>query len=252
MKVFSSISRKIKNIEPVHWMIIGVAVVVGLIFSFQYISAPATNLTVVYDDLPETSKAAVRKKYKEAAQMGETDQNMRLSARVVEASGIVNALLVYSLAQHFVENKGVPANASDLLNGFQDSELRPPFVQKINSSGHIITARGAYFVTYNAKPLTVSLLASGDDYKRDGAIFVLRAPDETARYYADREKIKSAAYASLFVAPEQSDGAIPAPFALAQDFLRAGWSVEPLRLNDISSDKLDAVNQMLDKYGDAK
>lgn len=242
IKIFSKFYQ---SLEPIHLLFAAVGLFVLIFFVFQYNYSSKSDLAVNYSDTPEKKEIKRKKDRLEAARLGETDPNTQLTARVTEANGIANGLLQFCLHRYFVLNKSVPANLNELLTEFQTSELKPPFVQKTTETGGLLTGRGSYFVRYSPKPLMISILGSGSDSRRDGAVFVLRTPDASAQPIADRDGIKAATLTTLYVAPDAPNGVIPQPFAVSSEFQNAGWTIEPLRLTDVTPDKLEAVNRML-------
>lgn len=73
----------------------------------------------------------------------------------------------------------------------------------------------------------------------------MRTPDNSYQLGLKEGQTKTALLATLYVAPAVKDGILPPPFAIADEYRKSGWTVEPLRLADVSADKLNQINQML-------
>ena len=243
-------AAKLKSIEPVHLMLLGISLVVAVFFGIQYINTPESKISLYYDDEVSNVKdlSTVKSASSEAARIGEDDPNVRLSMRFFEANGIANGLLHFCLYNYFTQNQRIPSNTINLLNEFLTSDLKPPYVLNIDENGRFITRRGVYFVQYRPNPFSIAVLSSGENSDEDGGVFLLRMPDYAAnQIYKDKLDTPFVDLATVYVAPDKDTAKIPNFFSEANHFVELGWRIEPLRMTDVSAEKLEAVKKLLER-----
>lgn len=247
-------SSRLSRIEPHFFILFGVGIVVLSVFFIGYIRNSGDNERTVYNVEYETATdfdnlQNQRRNKAESAKLGDSDPSVKMSNRVVEANAIALALLQYILHKKIVEEKDVPG-LYELIAGFEKSDIVPPGITVIptapNSTvSRFFSSRGVYFIRYQPSPLVVEVLSSGKT-AADGEVFVLRSPDNSALAVAQQNVLKSAYWATLYVAPMTNPNAvIPAAFSSPQIYRDAGWSLEPLRVSDLSGDKLNAIEKLL-------
>ncbi len=245
---FNAFGKKIKNIEPHHLILLGIAVVFFLLYLFNSAGTSRINYKVNYEESPLGQLRKKKANEDKNLRMGENDPHARLASRVLEANAITLGLLQYTVYQKVVERNEIN-DIELLMRGFAVSDLKPPSTNvlmpvKKSLYGTIMTSRGAYYIRYQPKPLVIEVLSSGSN-SSDGAVFVIRAPDNAALPVAEQNNIKSAAWATLYVSPELESASIPPAFSAPDVYQTAGWSVEPLRVSDISAEKLEAIKKLL-------
>lgn len=193
----------------------------------------------------------------ESIRLGETDSNLRLAERIREGSSIAIGLGWFVLGERVGDAPTTTRDIGELMENFARSSLLPPGCQVLSpiskpDYGLIQTPRGLYFIRYRASPVAIEVLASGNKGSADGAAFVFRVPDRMASEYLASQPnqssgVKSAGgWASLYLAPENQNAYIPAPFAPGEAYLNTGWKPEPMRVEDFTPEKLAELQNFLE------
>lgn len=193
----------------------------------------------------------------ESIRLGETDSNLRLAERLREGSSIAIGLGWFLLGERVGDAPKITRDVSEMMENFSHSPLLPPgchVLVPVNKTdyGLIETGRGIYFIRYRSSPVAIEVLASGNKGGADGAAFVVRVPDRWASEYLASQPMNAAGaksaggWASLYIAPENFNAYIPAPFAAGESYLNTGWKPEPMRIDDFSPEKLAELQNFLE------
>lgn len=206
---------------------------------------------LVYQNLSSEQRRQAEK-MPEIAKVGEDDTSFRLSERIREASAVGLGLSMYLVHERISDNRVL--TLQQMMSEFSKSDLLPPaavvlFPDRQTDYGIVKTALGAYFVRYSPAPLKIEILSSGFQGLGDGATFIIRLPDTSAaslRVTANSPKVTSAgAWATLFLAPENENHYIPAPFSPVQTFAAMNWQITPLQQTELSPAKVQELNTFL-------
>lgn len=200
----------------------------------------------------------------ESIRLGETDSNLRLAERIREGSSIAIGLSWFVLSERVSDAPKTTSDIGELMENFSRSPLLPPgchvlFPVSKPDYGLIETPRGLYFIRYRANPVAIEVLATGNKGSADGAVFVFRVPDRMASEYLANQpnqtsgvKESAGGWASLYIAPENKNAYIPAPFAPGDAYLNTGWKPEPMRIDKFTPEKLAELQNFLESPAKGK
>lgn len=254
-KLLKSISRFAGAFRPEPYQVVVIVFLIIVIGSFfarvRRGDDDALNASVLYkDDVAAQQEKQRKQNKKEFYQTGEYDANLKYAERVREASAISLGLSIFLLRERLMEQK-TSVSINDILTRFESHELKPPGVKNQPTAnadyGLLRTSRGLYLLRYRAKPFVLEVLACGTNGMSDGAIFVLRVPDQARTQIVGGDSTQVvASWAVLYVAPENNRAAwIPPAFSPPETFVNTGWRMEPLQANDVSPDRLAELNRYL-------
>jgi hypothetical protein len=184
---------------------------------------------------------------------GDDSARERYSERLRDASQLAVALGLYTVRERTGSNRVLP-NIEAVVDGLQKSPLMPPgftaervvkFAGGRDPRGEFVTATGAYYVTYRARPLAFEILAAGERGAADGAVFVVRFPDPAGTIQtAAQSPPAPGSFATVFVAPERN-AVVPAPFSPADVYRAAGWGQEPLHATPVTPAEAAEISRFL-------
>ena len=165
---------------------------------------------------------------------GAQDPSARYAERLRDATALTMSLSLYVLNERITNNHLVPT-ANVALDGLSKSPLMPPGLSVASSFGVVKSSMGLYYVRYRSTPFGVEVMAVGPQGLLDGPVFVVRVSGSQAtQNTATGEQGQGAA---LFVSPN-SDAPVPTPFAPSVEYLKAGWTQEPLRSTPLTPQQL--------------
>lgn len=252
--IFKSISRFAAGFRPEPYQVVVMVLLVVVVGSFilrvRQGEGEGLDASVLYnDDNPANQEKQKKQAKKEFYQTGEYDANLKYAERVREASAISLGLSLFLLRERIMEQK-TSASINDILARFDTHELKPPGVRVQSNSGAdyglVRSTRGVYLLRYRAKPFVLEVLACGTNGMSDGAIFLLRVPDQARAQIVGGDSTQVvASWAVLYVAPNNRAAWIPPAFSPAETFVNTGWQLEPLQANDVSPDRLAELNRYL-------
>jgi hypothetical protein len=160
----------------------------------------------------------------------------RTALRVREVSALVIGLTLFAV------NEGLArrpiANVEALTGRFIGRGLLPPGVERHEANGVLASGRAVIYVRYRPEPLAVEIVSLGRERLDGPAIIgrIVTGSDENAD-------------ASLFIARELSNVALPAPFAPNEQIAAMNWSVEPLRQRSLAPEEWAQINAWLRTRG---
>jgi hypothetical protein len=121
-----------------------------------------------------------------------------------------------------------------LLTRFVSRHLLPPGIKSHNGKGVLESVHAVIYVRYRTGPLAVEIVSMGRD-ESDGPPIIARiatGSDENAG-------------ATLFLARQINDVAIPKPFAQASRLVAMKWSIEPMRERSFSAQEFEQIYRWL-------
>lgn len=253
-KLFKSTLRFAAGFSPEPYQVVVMILLVVVVGSFylrvRQGDGEALDASVVYDNENAANQEKQKKQAKkEFYQTGEYDANLKYAERVREASAISLGLSLFLLRERIMEQK-TSVSINDILTRFDTHELKPPGVKNQSNPsadyGLLRTSRGTYLLRYRAKPFVLEVLACGTNGMTDGAIFLLRVPDQARAQIVGGDSTQVvASWAVLYLAPNNRAAWIPPAFSPTETFVNTGWQLEPLQANDVSPDRLAELNRYL-------
>ncbi|MCI0337687.1 MAG: hypothetical protein L0226_08930 [Acidobacteria bacterium] len=156
----------------------------------------------------------------------------RAAVRVREASALAMGLTLLAVNEALASRSIL--NVETLLTRFVSRHLLPPGIKPHNSKGTFESVYAVIYVRYRTDPLAVEIVSIGRN-KPDGPPIIARiatGSDENAG-------------ATLFLARQINDVAIPEPFAQTSRMTAMNWSIEPMRERSFSAQELDQINGWL-------
>jgi hypothetical protein len=156
----------------------------------------------------------------------------RTAIRVREASALAMGLTLLAVNEALASRPIL--NVETLLTRLISRHLLPPGIKPQDSKGVLESVYAVIYVRYRTDPLAVEIVSIGRN-EPDGPPIIARiatGSDENAG-------------ATLFLARQINDVAIPEPFAQASRITAMNWSIEPMRERSFSAQELEQINGWL-------
>ncbi|MGH8595172.1 MAG: hypothetical protein ACREXT_00790 [Gammaproteobacteria bacterium] len=130
------------------------------------------------------------------------------------------------------------ANVETLTQRFVARGLLPPGIERHDADGVLSSGHALIYVRYRLDPLAVEVVSLSRE-RLDGPAIIGRiatGSDENAD-------------ASLFIARDLGNLALPAPFVPNAQIAAMNWSVEPLRERTLAPEEWNQINAWLQTRG---
>lgn len=207
--------------------------VILFVLTLNWLAARRNRLTARVEIAAPVVEAAQEKTKASSSTQSLPDGEVeRTALRVREASALVTGLTLFAV------NEGLqrrPVNrVESLLEKFITGGLLPPGIERHETSGVLTSHHATLYLRYRPEPLAIEIISLGHD-ERDGPAII-------ARIITGKEE---AAGASLLLARQLSNVALPAPFTPNAEIAALNWSVEPLRERNFTEPELAQLNAWL-------
>lgn len=242
----------LKNFSPSAYVLMVAFVVVACAGIVRF-KGGGFDPRVTFDDgepTAEKAKTAASRGEVRDSSLGPSDISVRYADRLREASALALGLTTYVVHERLSPGKRVIPAVADLVGEFRKTDLVPPGIYALDVDrptdyGLFESRLGLYYVRYRPSPLAVEVLAAGAHGLDDGAVFLVRLPEEAGLPPGVSGPATTAGgYATLFIAPF-ANATVPVAFSSASAYAAAGWRQEPLRAAPIPPEKLAALRAWL-------
>ena len=209
------------------------AFIILLMLALDWLSARRGSFTARVEIAdPVIESVAAKSRSNPSAQLLPDGEVERTALRVREVSALVIGLTLFSVNEGLARRS--IANVEALTGRFIARGLLPPGIEQHDANGVLSSAHAVIYVRYRPDPLAVEVVSLGRERLDGPAIIgrIVTGGDENAD-------------ASLFLARELGNIALPAPFTPNAQIAAMNWSVEPLRERSLAPEELDQINAWL-------
>ncbi len=229
--------RKHWRLSPVQVTISTAAFIILLMLALGWLSARRNHFTArveIADPVIET--AAAKFKPNHATQLLPDGEVERTALRVREVSALVIGLTLFAVNEGLAR-RSIP-NVDAFTGRFAARGFLPPGIECHAANGVLSSDHAVIYIRYRPDPLAVEIVSLGRERLDGPAIIgrIVTGGDEGAD-------------ASLFIARELGDVALPAPFVPNVQISAMNWSVEMLRERTLAPEEWEQINAWLRTRG---